>query len=773
MRQACKGLLCAFSLAVWIGHSALAHADVIGPADSELARLFQEGKYAAALPVAETLLASASSTSDYASGVALNTLAEVLYNLGRYEEARPMYERSLNLIEMTKGVDHPDAAVVLNNLGGMQRELGEFDHALPLIQRALGIAETKQGLLHPATATSLNNLGLLYKQMGQSEKALDLLGRALSIREATFGVDAFETGRSINNLASIYVQLKRYEEALPLYERALAITVKTSGPNHVAVAIRLNNVASVYFHLGNYDKALSLFEQAVEITETSLGPLHISNATNINNLAGVYEATNQFQKANALYEKALLVSFAAGVPESSFNIAANLARFHDGQGNSRAAIFFAKQAINIFQGIRFNSLNMDRSVRKSLIEKNQQIYHELANWLIDLNRMTEARQVLKMLKEEEYFDFIGRDATGDTRKTNIGFSTVEQPLALEIVALSQEAVLLGKAQTAIEAGESSDSTIAKEVRDEQTRASLSVLDVRLQRQSERMVTTVELEAQSELVSRGSEQDALVTKVRADVASIVKGVALVEYLVVGDRIRILLTTEKSTHVRTVDIDGKDFQRMLVEFRQSLENQFADPRPVSAKLYAVLVAPIISELQLAHVKTLMLSLEGGLRYVPFSALFDGQHYLVEQYALTMYTAAAQSQAIVHSDRNWEIVAFGTTQAKRGFSALPGVRQELAAIVGQGGLSGEVNLDEQFTAAQVRTSLSKGAPVLHLASHFRFTPGTEVDSFLLLGDGNALTLRELRGDDYHFQKLDLLTLSACETAMQGGGVIQMAAR
>jgi CHAT domain-containing protein len=133
--------------------------------------------------------------------------------------------------------------------------------------------------------------------------------------------------------------------------------------------------------------------------------------------------------------------------------------------------------------------------------------------------------------------------------------------------------------------------------------------------------------------------------------------------------------------------------------------------------------------------------------------------------MYTAAAQSQTTGQLDRNWEIVAFGTTQTQRGFSALPGVRQELASIVGQGGLSGEVNLDEQFTAAQMRTSLTKGSAVLHLASHFKFSPGTEVDSFLLLGDGNALTLQQLRGDDYHFQKLDLLTLSACETAMQGG--------
>jgi CHAT domain-containing protein len=55
--------------------------------------------------------------------------------------------------------------------------------------------------------------------------------------------------------------------------------------------------------------------------------------------------------------------------------------------------------------------------------------------------------------------------------------------------------------------------------------------------------------------------------------------------------------------------------------------------------------------------------------------------------------------------------------------------------------------------------------VASHFKFNPGTEVDSFLVLGDGKRLTLRELREAGYNFRGVDLLTLSACETAVGGG--------
>jgi CHAT domain-containing protein len=58
-----------------------------------------------------------------------------------------------------------------------------------------------------------------------------------------------------------------------------------------------------------------------------------------------------------------------------------------------------------------------------------------------------------------------------------------------------------------------------------------------------------------------------------------------------------------------------------------------------------------------------------------------------------------------------------------------------------------------------------LLHVASHFRFSPGTEINSFLLLGDGQHLTLGDIRSQNYRFDNVDLLTLSACDTGMGGG--------
>jgi CHAT domain-containing protein len=83
----------------------------------------------------------------------------------------------------------------------------------------------------------------------------------------------------------------------------------------------------------------------------------------------------------------------------------------------------------------------------------------------------------------------------------------------------------------------------------------------------------------------------------------------------------------------------------------------------------------------------------------------------------------------------------------------------------MRGDVYLDEQFTADRLRDVLTGSKPVMHIASHFQFKPGTYANSFLVLGNGERLTLQEIRDRRMRFSNIELLTLSACDTAMGGG--------
>jgi CHAT domain-containing protein len=85
--------------------------------------------------------------------------------------------------------------------------------------------------------------------------------------------------------------------------------------------------------------------------------------------------------------------------------------------------------------------------------------------------------------------------------------------------------------------------------------------------------------------------------------------------------------------------------------------------------------------------------------------------------------------------------------------------------GVLPGQRFLDDAFTRDSLHTLARRRAPfsVLHVATHFKLVPGREDDSQLLLGDGDLLSMQQLRSDSQLvLGTYDLVTLSACNTSM-----------
>jgi CHAT domain-containing protein len=169
-----------------------------------------------------------------------------------------------------------------------------------------------------------------------------------------------------------------------------------------------------------------------------------------------------------------------------------------------------------------------------------------------------------------------------------------------------------------------------------------------------------------------------------------------------------------------------------------------------------------------ETLLLSLDGTLRYLPVAALHDGERYLVEQYQLAIYTAAAGFNFRKGPVKGWEVGGLGLSRAVRNLEPLPFVPEELEGIVRRdksdkdGVLPGVIYLDEAFSQETFKSVLKKNYPVVHIASHFELKPGTKDDSHLILGDGTALTLAKIREDNFDFGNVEILALSACNTAV-----------
>ncbi len=228
-----------------------------------------------------------------------------------------------------------------------------------------------------------------------------------------------------------------------------------------------------------------------------------------------------------------------------------------------------------------------------------------------------------------------------------------------------------------------------------------------------------------------------------------------------------------HISPIQADKQDFETVLITLQTYLRT---DPsrrneiRELSSQIYQWLIQPFEEELETAQsreeseVKRLTFVLDGALRNVPMSVLFDAkrEQYLLERYAI----AIAPSLQLLDSQqpsKSLSALVTGLSEARevrgRSFSALDNVPKELAAI--ESVVPSEKLLNETFIRSNINQQLDNNPySVLHAATHGNFSSDPN-QTFLLLSD-DLLQVRELNQllDD-ESTVLELLVLSACETA------------
>ena len=99
----------------------------------------------------------------------LNNLALLYSTQGKYEEAEPLYKRSLGIKEKSLGADHPEVAINLVNLANLYRQQGKYEEAEPLYRRSLEIFRSTFPNGHPNIDACENDYARLKRAM-QSEQ---------------------------------------------------------------------------------------------------------------------------------------------------------------------------------------------------------------------------------------------------------------------------------------------------------------------------------------------------------------------------------------------------------------------------------------------------------------------------------------------------------------------------------------------------------------------------------------------------------------------------
>ena len=239
------------------------------------------------------------------------------------------------------------------------------------------------------------------------------------------------------------------------------------------------------------------------------------------------------------------------------------------------------------------------------------------------------------------------------------------------------------------------------------------------------------------------------------------------IILQDRLAVIYSTPgQPLSYNVIKIPQQEIEQTLKQFSAALNpvSDYRDRNRLSQQIYDWLIRPLESQANLKQTKTLVFVLDGILRNIPMSALYDGNQYLIEKYAVTLSPGLQLMAAQSLKSNNIKALVAGISKARSGFSPLPGVKSEVKKI------SEKVNsastlLNEKLTEARLANNLKKGsANVVHLATHGQFSSRLD-ETFLLTWDGqiNIKELSELlqNRQSRESQNIDLLVLSACDTA------------
>jgi CHAT domain-containing protein len=262
------------------------------------------------------------------------------------------------------------------------------------------------------------------------------------------------------------------------------------------------------------------------------------------------------------------------------------------------------------------------------------------------------------------------------------------------------------------------------------------------------------------------QDNCVNVVRAKAKSVdvLDPHAAVIYLIpLPTRTEILVSLTTGIHRFTADVSAEKLAAEVLQFRQHLETRTSNAYRVEAQqLYDRLIRPAKGLLTEKRITTLVFVPDGALRTIPLAALQDGKRFLIEDFAVAVSPGLSLMEPHPIERKNVRLLVGGLSDSVQGFPALDFVPTEMKKI--EPVYKSEALLNRSFVTAELDKKLTEEQfTIVHIASHGQFNSDAH-KTFVLTYDGK-LTLNNLealiRPSQYRGRPVELLTLSACQTA------------
>ena len=711
--------------------------------EQEAENFYQENNLSQAIIVLERAIENYQAQGDFVgSAIANRNLALVHQQLGNWTEAEASLSQAENLIATidNQATSSQLLAQVLEVRGQIQLSLGQTENALETWKQAtklyeqqensLGFLQTKIYQVH-----ALKTLGLY----SQSMKVLTEVSEQLENEpDTTIKVQA------LLNLGKVYTRVGQYEEAADILDASLAIAESLAAKSLIA---------EILLSSGNNARLQSEPQKALDFYQQAIAQFPISDIQLRGKLNRLDVLISLEEIANAQQEVAQIKQLLAQLPprqstiQAQVSLARHLIQLETNPGQvSELLLGTIKQA----KSLNIKRLESDAlGVLGNLYERNQQ-------WS-EAEKITERALIISQGINAKELTYqwqwqLGRILTeqGDREQAIAAYTQATnnlQALRSDLVAISSdvqysfrekiEPVYRELAALLLEPGASQeDLNQAREIID-----SLQV-------------------AQLDNFFR----DACLDTQPVEVEQIDPQAAIFYTIIIGDRLEVIAAIpDQPLQHYTQNLPASEIEIVI----SSASSQISNPRRLNLRplqrAYDWLIRPLEAKLEASDIETLVFIPDGILRNLPPATLHDGEQYLIEKYSIAIAPSLQLVELQAQEETNQELLLAGLSEPRQEFPSLPGVKREIEQI--QDLFTSQVLLDEGFTEFNFNRAVSRTPfKLVHLATHGQFS-STPEDTFILTWD-ERINIDELsrllRGDSKQLSPVDLLVLSACETAI-----------
>ncbi len=659
--------------------------------------------------------------------------------------------------DLISAAKHPCASLsqsnILHGIGWTYRNLGQYSQALKYLEQALSL---QRELYDEPHQLLLVDLGTVYIDLGLYKLALETLQKSLALEQQLCRCNA------LGKIGFVYKELGQHEKALQYLQEALAIG--ESDEHNI-----LNYIGEVYSQVGKYSKAIEFYQKALE--HHPIAGDHNADGFILNNIGSVHSRMGDYAQALESYRKALVIFKELNDRPGERTTLSNIGSLLEKQNQPELAIVFYKQAVNITETIRQGLRELTLQEQEAYTKTIASTYRSLADLLLQQNRVLEAQQVLDLLKVQELEDYLG-DVRGSDR-TVPGIETLppEQQLLNEFTELQNQAIAIGR-----ELAQLSQISEAQLTPDQQQRRNeLFAKQGQIKRLFVEFTKRPDVVALVQQLSQTAKEQNLplsrLTNISDNLKRLEQNAVLLYPLILEDRIELVLATPDSPPIRhTVPVKREQLNRAIAEFRQALEDPRRDAVTPARQLYEWLIKPLENDLAAAKAETIVYAPDSQLRYIPLAALHDGKGWLVQRFRVNNITADSFTDFNTQPQKQLRVLAGAYTANGRpqsfpigdrqfNFSGLRFAGQEVENLATMIPETTKL-LDDQFSKTGTLPRMDNFS-VVHFATHAALVRGLAEESFILFGNGDRVSMREVEYD-WRMTNVDLIVLSACETGL-----------